>query len=94
MAASGNIHPGKTSMFEPVHGSAPPFAGKNIANPIGAISTAAMMLDHLGLTEEAGRINSAVLEAVRQKKTTADVGGALGTRECADWIAGNVSSRS
>ena len=45
MAASGNIHPGKTSMFEPVHGSAPPFAGKNIANPIGAISTAAMMLD-------------------------------------------------
>src|SRR5512140_1949901 len=44
MAASGNIHPGRTSMFEPVHGSAPPFAGNNIANPIGAISTAAMML--------------------------------------------------
>src|SRR6478735_967259 len=46
MAASGNIHPGKTSMFEPVHGSAPRFAGKNIANPIGAISSAAMMLEH------------------------------------------------
>ena len=37
MAASGNIHPGKTSLFEPVHGSAPPLAGKNVANPIGAI---------------------------------------------------------
>src|SRR5437764_4651506 len=49
MAASGNIHPGKTSMFEPVHGSAPPLAGKNVANPVGAILTAAMMLAHLGL---------------------------------------------
>ena len=56
MAASGNIHPGKTSMFEPVHGSAPPIAGKNIANPIGAILTAAMMLKHLGLTAEAVKI--------------------------------------
>ena len=91
MAASGNIHPGKTSMFEPVHGSAPPFAGKNIANPIGAIATASMMLEHLGLTREAGRINQAVLEAVQQKKTTADIGGALGTKEAADWIAGKSS---
>src|SRR5438105_1634647 len=87
MAASGNIHPEKTSMFEPVHGSAPPFAGKNIANPIGAISTAAMMLDHLGFTKEAGRINHALLEAVRQKKTTQDIGGSLGTRESAEWIS-------
>src|SRR5437016_917747 len=87
MAASGNIHPGKTSMFEPVHGSAPPFSGKNIANPIGAISTAAMMLEHLGLNKEAERINHEVLEAVRQKKTTQDIGGNLGTRESAEWIA-------
>jgi len=90
MAASGNIHPGKTSMFEPVHGSAPPFAGKNIANPIGAISTAAMMLEHLGFNQESGRITKAVLEAVRQKKTTQDVGGSLGTRECGEWIAKSV----
>ena len=48
MAASGNIHPGKTSMFEPVHGSAPKFAGRNIANPIGAIASAALMLETLG----------------------------------------------
>ena len=65
MAASGNIHPGKTSMFEPVHGSAPPFAGKNIANPIGAISTAALMLEHLGFSAESHKITGAVLEAVR-----------------------------
>src|SRR5262244_1723762 len=90
MAASGNIHPGKTSMFEPVHGSAAPIAGKNIANPIGAVATAAMMLEHLGFANEATRINEAVLEAVRQKKTTADVGGSLGTKEAGEWIADKV----
>jgi len=94
MAASGNIHPGKTSMFEPVHGSAPPFAGKNIANPIGAIATAAMMLEHLGLADEAERINQAIVEAVRQKKTTLDIGGSLGTKEAAAWIADKVAHRS
>src|SRR2546423_8498190 len=91
MAASGNIHPGKTSMFEPVHGSAPPFAGTNIANPFGAILTAAMMLNHLGLTREAEKIEAAVLEAVRQKKTTQDIGGALGTREAGDWVSERIS---
>ena len=90
MAASGNIHPGKTSMFEPVHGSAPPIAGKNVANPFGAILTAAMMLSHLGLTKEAEKIESAVLDAVRQKKTTTDVGGSLGTREAGKWVANRV----
>ncbi len=90
MASSGNIHPGRTSMFEPVHGSAPPFAGKNIANPIGAILTAALMLEHLGLSKEAQRIQRAVLASVRAKKTTQDIGGKLGTREAGDWIAGKV----
>ena len=87
MAASGNIHPGKTSMFEPVHGSAPPIAGKNIANPFGAILTSAMMLAHLGLAKEAEKIEAAVLEAVRQKKTTQDIGGTFGTQEAGEWIA-------
>jgi 3-isopropylmalate dehydrogenase len=91
MAASGNIHPGKTSMFEPVHGSAPPFAGKNVANPIGAIATASMMLEHLGLAKEAGQINQAILESIRQKKTTSDIGGSLGTTEAADWISTSLS---
>ena len=92
MAASGNIHPGRTSMFEPVHGSAPPIAGKNVANPMGAILTGAMMLSHLGLAAEAKRIEAAVLDAVRQKKTTADIGGVLGTRECAQWIASRAAN--
>ena len=91
MAASGNLHPGKTSMFEPVHGSAPPIAGKNIANPLGAILTAAMMLAHLGMTAHAGKIEAAVLEAVLKNKTTIDVGGTLGTREAGEWVADLVS---
>ena len=92
MAASGNIHPGRTSMFEPVHGSAPPIAGKNMANPMGAILTAAMMLAHIGLTGESQKIEDAVTQAVREKKTTVDVGGSMGTRECAAWIAERVAS--
>ena len=98
MAASGNLHPGKTSlghiaMFEPVHGSAPSIAGKNIANPFGAMLSAAMMLAHLGMTGEAQKIEAAALEAVRQKKTTADIGGTLGTRETGEWVAERVASR-
>jgi 3-isopropylmalate dehydrogenase len=91
MAASGNIHPGKTSMFEPVHGSAPPIAGKDVANPFGAILTAAMMLRHLGFGREPDKIEAAVSEAVRQKKATTDVGGNLGTRESGEWIAKNIA---
>jgi 3-isopropylmalate dehydrogenase len=91
MAASGNIHPGKTSLFEPVHGSAPPLAGKDQANPIGAIATGALMLAHLGLQRESEKIDKAILEAVRKKKTTTDVGGSLGTKACAAFVAGEVA---
>jgi 3-isopropylmalate dehydrogenase len=93
VAASGNLRPGHTSMFEPVHGSAPAIAGKNIANPLGAILTAAMMFEHLGLQAEAQNIEAAVLEALRQKKTTSDIGGTLGTREVGDWVARKVSGK-
>ena len=65
-------------------------AGKNAANPFGAILTAAMMLAHLGMTGEAEKIEAAVLEAVRQKKTTQDIGGTLGTREAGEWTAGRL----
>ena len=92
MAASGNLRPGHTSMFEPVHGSAPPIAGKNVANPFGAILSSAMMLECLGMSTAAQKIETAVLEAVSQKKTTADIGGTLGTREAGEWIA-RLSSR-
>ena len=81
MAASGNIHPGRTSMFEPVHGSAPPLAGKNVANPVGAILSAALMLDTLGRADDARRIEHAVETAVHAGEVTRDIGGLLGTRE-------------
>jgi 3-isopropylmalate dehydrogenase len=93
MAASGNIRPAHTSMFEPVHGSAPPIAGKNIANPLGAILTAAMMLEHVGMGAAVAKIETAVLEAVREKKTTQDIGGTLGTRETGEWIANTINRR-
>jgi 3-isopropylmalate dehydrogenase len=57
---------------------------------MGAILTSAMMLDHLGRTEQAGKIERAVFEAVRQKKTTQDIRGTLGTREVGDWVAEQV----
>jgi 3-isopropylmalate dehydrogenase len=87
MAASGNIHPGRTSLFEPVHGSAPPLAGKNVANPMGAILSAALMLETVGWREEGRVIEAAVERAVHEDQTTADIGGKLGTREVGDWIA-------
>jgi 3-isopropylmalate dehydrogenase len=86
MAASGNIHPGRVSLFEPVHGSAPKFAGKNVANPMGAILTAGLMLEHLGWAEEAQRIEDAVRWAVETDNTTTDIGGKLGTREVGQAI--------
>lgn len=90
MAASGNIHPGRLSLFEPVHGSAPRYAGRNTANPVGCILTAGLMLEHLGWKEEARRVEDAVRWAVETGNTTADVGGKLGTREVGDAIAGQL----
>jgi 3-isopropylmalate dehydrogenase len=87
MAASGNIHPGRLSLFEPVHGSAPRFAGRNVANPMGAILSAGLMLEHLGWAEEAHRIEAAVGWAVENDRTTPDIGGALGTREVGEEVA-------
>jgi 3-isopropylmalate dehydrogenase len=86
MAASGNLHPGRTSMFEPVHGSAPPLAGKNVANPIGAILSAALMLETLGRRDDAARVERAVEGAVHAGEVTPDIGGSLGTTQAGDAI--------
>lgn len=86
VAGSGNIHPGKTSVFEPIHGSAPPMAGKGIANPIGSILTAGMLLSELGLPEPAARIERAVRSAIEAEETTGDLGGTLSTSAAADAI--------
>jgi 3-isopropylmalate dehydrogenase len=92
MAASGNIHPGRISLFEPVHGSSPAMAGKNTANPMGAILSAGLMLEHLGWAEEARRIEAAVGAAVEADQTTSDIGGGLGTREVGDVIASRLGA--
>jgi len=86
MAASGNIHPGRLSMFEPVHGSAPKYAGTGKANPFGAILTAALMLDHLGRSGEAAAIERAVQGCVAAERCTSDVGGALSTPQAGDAV--------
>jgi 3-isopropylmalate dehydrogenase len=90
LAPSANIHPGKISLFEPVHGSAPNIAGKNQANPVGAVLASALMLDHLEMPQPADMLRKAVRAAVRSRQTTADIGGPLGTREAGDWLAAYV----
>jgi 3-isopropylmalate dehydrogenase len=81
LAASGNIHPGRVSLFEPVHGSAPPLAGKGVANPVGSILSAAMMLEYLGFEAASDAVEKAVGEVVAERETTRDLGGTLSTVE-------------
>ena len=94
MAASGNINPAVASMFEPVHGSAPPLAGKNLANPMGAILTMAMLLEYLGFGPEARRVEGAVSAAIESDVMTQDIGGHHGTREVGEFIAGHIEKSS
>ena len=90
LAASGNIHPGRVSLFEPVHGSAPPLAGKGIANPIGAILTSAMMLEYLGFQTLSDEIEEAVRGAVSANETTRDLGGELSTEQAGSAIIAHL----
>ena len=91
VAASGNIHPGQTSMFEPVHGSAPKYAGLDRANPVAAILTAAMMLEHTGLTDAARRVERAVSTCLEARECTVDLGGRLGTAATGDAVVRRMS---
>src|SRR5918994_1918914 len=90
LAASGNIHPGKVSLFEPVHGSAPPLAGKGVANPIGAILTVAMLLEYLGFNDASKAVERAVREAVVANETTRHLGGQLSTEQAGAAIRGRL----
>jgi len=86
LAASGNIHPGRVSLFEPVHGSAPLLADKGIANPIGAILTAGMMLEYLGQKAASQAVEEAVRQSVLHNEVTHDLGGNLSTSEAGGAI--------
>ena len=91
LAPSGNIHPGKTSLFEPVHGSAPNIAGKGIANPLGSVLASAMLLDFLTWKQEAQVLREGVKAALRENIVTPDLGGVKQTLEVGDWLANFVS---
>jgi 3-isopropylmalate dehydrogenase len=90
LAASANLHPGRTGLFEPVHGSAPKYAGQNVANPVGAILSSAMLLEEVGRADEARLVEDAVSGAVRDGQTTRDLGGSLGTREVGEEICRRI----
>ncbi|MBA2671275.1 MAG: isocitrate/isopropylmalate dehydrogenase family protein, partial [Gemmatimonadetes bacterium] len=84
LSASANIHPGGTSLFEPVHGSAPDIAGQDLANPFAAFLTVALLLEHLGHRSYAAATERAVANAIRSGATTPDLGGTLGTIAAGD----------
>lgn len=86
LAPSANIHPGRTSMFETVHGSAPAIAGKGIANPMAAFLTLGMLLEHCGHAREAARLEETVKMGLQSGHTTPDLGGTLSTRQVGDWL--------
>ncbi len=94
LAASGNIHPGRVSLFEPVHGSAPAMAGKGTANPIGAILTSAMMLEYFGHKQASESVQNAVRDAISRDETTRDLGGNLSTEQAGSAICQRLTSNS
>ncbi|HCI80735.1 MAG TPA: tartrate dehydrogenase [Ktedonobacter sp.] len=93
VAPSANLNPTRRypSMFEPVHGSAPDIAGKGIANPIGAIWSAALMLDYLGLHDEAHRVIHAIEETTGAGQVTPDLGGKLNTEQVGNAIIARIT---
>ena len=86
LAASANLHPGRAGLFEPVHGSAPPLAGKGIANPMAAILTGALMFEQLGHAAVARGLERAVREALAAGARTQDIGGSTTTAQAATAV--------
>jgi isocitrate/isopropylmalate dehydrogenase len=94
LAPSGNIHPGQTSLFEPVHGSAPNIAEKGIANPFGSVLASGMMLDFLGWHAESELLKQSVKSALLDNITTPDLHGSKLTLEVSDWLVNHVCKYS
>jgi 3-isopropylmalate dehydrogenase len=94
LAPSANIHPHKTSLFEPVHGSAPQIAGKGVANPFGSVLASGMMLEFLGWHEEGKLLKESVKSALWDGISTIDLGGKKMTAEVGDWLANYAAKHS
>jgi tartrate dehydrogenase/decarboxylase/D-malate dehydrogenase len=90
LAPGGNINPHGTSMFEPIHGSAPKYKGKGIANPLATIWAGSLLLDHIGEREAAEAVLSAISRTIRDGVVTKDMGGEARTRAVGDHVAGIV----
>ena len=91
VAASANLHPGRRGgLFEPVHGSAPPLAGKGVANPAAAVLTGALLVEQLGYPDAARDLERAVKAALTDGARTPDIGGKSTTREVASAIAARL----
>lgn len=88
--ASGNIHPGKVSVFEPIHGSAPKYTGQGVASPVGAIGAVALMLEHLGEAEAARAVDGALREGFRAGRIKGVDAGSGRTMDVADAVARSV----
>eukprot|EP00904_Undaria_pinnatifida_P001959 jgi/Undpi1/11764/HiC_scaffold_37.g14059.m1 len=93
IAASGNIHPGKVSMFEPIHGSAPKYKGMNKANPLATVMALSLMLDHIGETEAAQGVEDAVSDLIQSGKVTSLQAGAYSCSDLGDWVRDNVLAK-
>jgi tartrate dehydrogenase/decarboxylase/D-malate dehydrogenase len=92
LAPGANINPKGTSMFEPIHGSAPKYRGLGVANPIATIWAGSMLLEHLGENDAASCVLSAIEQTIAEKKVTRDMGGDLTTSKVGDNIAGIIRS--
>ena len=87
LAASANLHPGRAGLFEPVHGSAPPLAGRHVANPMAAILTGALMVEQLGYPAAARDLERAVRAALADGVRTEDLGGSASTATAATAVS-------
>jgi len=91
IAASGNLHPGRTSMFEPIHGSAPDLAGRNVASPLGSIAAVGLMLDYLGEKDGAAAVEGAIERClVSRRIPSVDADGGVSTRRAGDLVVEEI----
>ncbi len=95
IAASGNIHPGKHGMFEPIHGSAPKYAGQNVANPLGSIAAIGMLLDFVDENKSAVRVENAIKALLSSKRIpSVDARSGLSTTEIGDMVVGTIREQA
>jgi len=94
IAASGNLHPGRVSMFEPIHGSAPKYKGKNVACPVACVMAVQMMLDYLGDTEGAALVENGIASALRSRKIPSLHAGDIPTDRAGDILIEEIKAQA